>query len=182
MVKIDCCTRTWPCPPQVSQVLGVEPLAAASIAGLGRRAFGRPRSLANPAFGEGGNLDLGLGAEDRLLEIQFEFVPQVRAAENLRVGTLTARKDVAEHLAEDVAECLSGAETAAAATLEARMAKLIVDGALFCVAKNFVRFLAILELMLGRRIVRIAVGVVFHGEASIGLLDIRFGCIAWHIQ
>ena len=104
----------------------------AGLAGLGRRALGGARALAGLAFGQRGNLDLGLGAEHRLLEIELELVAQVRAAEHLRAPALAAREDVAEHLAEDVAEGIPGAEAAAAAALEAGVSELIVDRARLC--------------------------------------------------
>src|SRR5690606_2378086 len=83
-------------------------------------------------------------------------------------------KDVTEGIAEGVA-----AETAATATATARcqsvMTVLVIDGALLLVAQHFCGFLGFLEFLFGRGIVRIAIRMVFHRLATIGLLDV---CIA----
>ena len=105
-------------------------LAVAGIAGLGGGALGGSRALAGLALGEGRNLDLGVGAEHRLLEIELELVAQIGAAKHLRAAALAAGEDIAEHLAENVAERLAGAESAAAAALESGMPELVVDRAL----------------------------------------------------
>ena len=102
---------------------------------------------------------------------------KIRAAENLGAAALTAREDVAEHLAEDVAEGLAGRESAAAPALETGVAELIVDGALAGIRKHLVGLLALLESVLGLRVVGIAVGMKFHRQASIRLLDIRLAGI-----
>src|SRR6202795_5254128 len=52
-------------------------LTVAGIAGLGRSPLGGARALAGLALGQGGNLDLGVGAEDRLFEIEIELVAQI---------------------------------------------------------------------------------------------------------
>src|SRR6267378_8512153 len=53
------------------------------------------------------------------------------------------------------------------------MAVLIVDGALLSVREDFARFLRLFEELLRFLVVRIAVGVILHGEAAIRLLDLR---------
>ena len=169
MVKMDCCTRTWPWPLQVSQVFGVEPLAA-------------PRALAGLALAHGGNVDLGLGAEHRLLQIQFQLVAQVCAAEHLRSAALAAGKNIAEHFAENIAERLAGAESAAAVALQARVAELIVDGALMRIAQDLVGLFAFFETVLGFRIVGIAIRVKFHREAAIGLFDFGFRRVSRQVE
>src|ERR1700743_220028 len=92
-------------------------LAVAGVAGFRGGPFGRACALANFALAHGGDADLGLYAEHRLFQIQFEFVAQVRAAENLRSSALAARKNVAEHFTEYIAKCFAGAEAAAAVAL-----------------------------------------------------------------
>src|ERR1700731_4512497 len=49
-------------------------LAVAGIAGLGYRPLGGARTLAGLALGQGGNLDLGVGAEHGLIELQLQLV------------------------------------------------------------------------------------------------------------
>ncbi len=157
-------------------------LTAAGIAGLGRGALGGARALAGLAFHQRRNLNLGVGAEHRFLQIQFEFVAQIRAAKYLGAAALPAGEYVAEHLAENVAEGIAGTESAAAAPLQARMAELIVDGALLRVAEHLVGLLALLESMLGFRIVGIAIRMIFHGEAPVRLLDLGFRCVSRQLE
>src|SRR5580693_854865 len=157
-------------------------LAIAGIAGFRGRAFGGAGPLTGFALAHGGNVDLGLGAEHRLLQIQVEFIAQVRAAENLRSAALAAGKDVTEHFAENIAEGFSGAETAAAVALQARMSKLVVDRAFMRVAEDFVRLLALLETMFGIRIVGIAIRVKFHRETAVGLFNVGFRRVPRHVE
>ena len=169
MVKMDCCTLTWPWPLQVSQVFGVGALgSAAALAGL--------------ALAHGRNVNLGLGAEHRLLQIQFEFVAQIGAAENLRSAALPAGKDIAEHFAENIAEGLAGAEAAAAVALEARMSKLVVDGALMRIAQDFVRLFAFFETGFGFRVVGIAIRMKFHRETAVGLFYVGFRRVSRQVE
>ncbi len=133
-----------------------------------------PDALAGLALGQGGNLDLGVGAEHGLFEIDLQFIAQIGAAKHLRAAALTAGENIAEHLAEDIAERLAGAEPAAAAALEPGMAELIIDGALVRIAQNLVGFLGFLEFVFGFGIVRIAIRMKFHGKPAVGLLDVRF--------
>ena len=55
------------------------------------------------------------------------------------------------------------------------MAETIVGRALVLVGQDLVGFLGFLEVRLGLRIARIAIGVMLHGEAAIRLLDVGFG-------
>jgi hypothetical protein len=100
IVKMDCCTRTWPCPLQVSQVLGVEPLAAPvppqvlHSASVGMRISVRCRTPPAPDR-----------ARARSADPRRETPASGCAA--------AAGENVAEHLAEDVAERIGTAEAAA---------------------------------------------------------------------
>ena len=72
--------------------------------------------MAALALGELHHLDLGGGAEHRLIELEPELVAQVRPAKHLRAtAPACAAENVAEYVAEDVAESVPGAEAAAAA-------------------------------------------------------------------
>ena len=64
------------------------------------------------------------------------------------------------------------AAPAGAVTLYAGMTELIVGGTLLAVAQDFVRFLGFLEMMFGVLVVRVAIRMIFHGEAPVGLLDL----------
>ena len=153
-------------------------LAVTGIAGLRGGPLGASRALAGLALGKRGNLYLGFSAEHRLLEIELEFVAQIGAAKHLGAVALAAGENVAEHLAENVAECLTGIEAAAAASFETGVPKLVVDGALLRVAEDFVGLLRFLEFSFRLRIVGIAVRMVFHGEPAVGLLDIDLGRVS----
>src|SRR5216683_8076943 len=85
-------------------------LTVAGIAGLGRGPLGGARALAGLALGQGGNLDLGVGAEHGLFEIELQLIAQIGAAKYLRPAALPAGENVAEHFTEDVAEGLAGTE------------------------------------------------------------------------
>src|SRR6185436_508146 len=138
--------------------------------GLGAAAF------AGLAFAERREFYFGRVAEHRLFQVELEVVAQVRAAKDLPAAAPTAAEDVAEHVAEDVAERVGRAETATpAARGESLMAVLIVDRALLRVGQHFVGLLALLELVLGLVIVRIAVGVILHRQAAIRFLDLDLG-------
>src|SRR5579863_10436194 len=93
-------------------------LTVAGVAGLGRSPLGGARALAGLALSQGGNLDLGVGAEHRSFKIELEFVAQIGAAKYLRPAALSAGENVAEHFTENVAESLAGTEPAAAAAFE----------------------------------------------------------------
>jgi hypothetical protein len=163
--------RTWPAPPQVSQ----EP-------GCARR---RPTAAAGGAVHDRGELDLGGGSEHGLFEVERELVAQVGAAEGAAAAAApAAAEDVAEHVAEDVAERVAGVEARAAATrrVEARMAELVVGRAFLRIGEDLVGLLGLLELLFRLRVVRIAVRVVFHGEAPVGLLDVLLGGVSRHRQ
>ncbi len=157
-------------------------LAIAGIAGLGSGPFGRAGPFAGLALAHGRDVNLGLGAEHRLLEIQFEFVAKICAAENLSSAALAAGKDIAEHLAENVAERFPGAEAAAAVALEAGMPELVVDGALVRVAQHLVRLFAFLEAVFGFRVVGIAIRMKFHCEAAVGLFDLGFRRVSRQVE
>ena len=58
------------------------------------------------------------------------------------------------------------------------MSVLVVGSPFLAVGENFVGLLGFLEFFLGRRIVRIAVRVVLHGQLAVGLLDFVIARIA----
>ena len=62
--------------------------------------------------------------------------------------------------------------------LDAGVTILVVGSTLLAIRQDFVGFLGFLELLLGRRIVRVTVGVMFHGHLAVGLLDLVFAGVA----
>ena len=55
---------------------------------------------------------------------------------------------------------------------QARLPIAVVGGALFGITQHFIRLGDLLELLLGRFVTVVAVGVVGHGELAVGLLDV----------
>jgi len=131
--------------------------------------------------------DLRVLAVRGFLERDLHRVVQIGAAEHLLAARATALATLpAEDVAEDVAEGLGKpSETfcarGAAGThvrVDAGVAELVVGGALLRVREHLVGLLRLLELLLGLRVVRIAVRMEFHGQLAVGLLDLFFGSVA----
>jgi hypothetical protein len=59
--------------------------------------------------------------------------------------------------------------------IDAGVAELVVGRSLVLVREHFVRFFRFLEVLLGLRVVRIAVRVPLHGVLAVRLLDVLFG-------
>jgi len=55
------------------------------------------------------------------------------------------------------------------------MAVLVVGGALLRIGEHLAGFLRLLEALLGFPVVRVAIGMKLHREATVGLLDLRLG-------
>ena len=58
------------------------------------------------------------------------------------------------------------------------MAVLVVGRTLLRVGQDFVGFLGFLEVLLGLRVVRVAVRMVLHGQLAVGLLDLGLAGVA----
>jgi len=71
-------------------------------------------------------VDLGVGAEYGLFEIELQLVAQIGAPKYLRAAALPAGENVAEHFTEDIAERLAGVKPPPR-RLESGMSELIVD-------------------------------------------------------
>ena len=119
---------------------------------------------------------MGLDALGRLLELDFEVVAKVGAA--LRAGAASAAaepEDVAE-AAEDVFEAaeLRRIEPLRAVA-DAGVAEAIVAGALVAVAQDRVGLGRFLELLFGRLVALVAIGVELQRELAIRALDLLIG-------
>src|SRR5262249_12308849 len=109
----------------------------------------------------------------------LEVVAQIRAAEDGRAPAARAAEDLAEDVAEDVAEAAHArAGAARGVRIDAGVPELVVGGALLRFAEHLVGFFGLLEVLLGARIVRIAVRMPFHGQAPVGLLQVIFARVA----
>ena len=136
----------------------------------------RARALARRAGLLARDADLRLGALGRGLEGDLEVVAQIGAA--ARAGAAAAEgvaetEDVAEP-AEDVAEVGEHrrVEALAAALVHAGVAEAIVGGALVAVGEDRVGLGRFLELLLGRVVARVAIGVVLERQLAVGALDL----------
>jgi hypothetical protein len=149
-------------------------------------ALGGAGAVAGLAHRKGGHADLHRGAVHRLFQVDLQVVAQVRAAPHPRLLAAArpggGAEDVAEDIAEDVAEAAPRAATAPGARLDAGMAELIVGGAFARVGQYFIGLLGLLEILLGLLVVGIAVGVILHGEAPVGLFQFLVAGIAGHAQ
>lgn len=115
--------------------------------------------------------DLFFSAEAGFFERELEIVADVGALTRGvgRTGSSAASaKKVAEDIAEmakDIADILESGPAAAAA-IQPLMAKLIVERALFGVGEDVISLGRLLKLLLGLRIVRVAIGMVLEGELT----------------
>src|SRR5690606_7517560 len=143
--------------------------AAAVAAGAGR---------------QGGQLDALLDPGHGLLEVEFHHIADVGAAARAARGT--AAEDVAEDVPEDVAhvaEAGTRAGTAAAhAVLERGMPMGVVQPAPRRVGQHLVGFLAFLERLQRRGVPRVAVRVVLHRAAPVGLLQFVVAGVAGNAE
>jgi hypothetical protein len=158
-------------------------VAGAGGAGLGFAALLGALAVAGFAFGHGRDADAGFGAARGVFQRHFEVVAQVGAA--IDVGTAAAAlAATAEDVAEDVGEGVGKAAHAGAAgahaslRVDAGVAVLVVGGALLRVGEDLVGFLGLLELLFRLWVVRIAVGMVLHGQLAVGLLDVLIRSVA----
>src|SRR5690606_18675239 len=152
------------------------PDAVTRFGGDGLRAGCRAGTVAWLALSERRELDGRVVSEDRLLEVELEIVPKVCAAIDLTASAATPRaKDVAEHVAEDVAEGIRGTEPPAASGCETFVPMLVVDRAPLRIGEDLIGFLRLFELLLRLLIVGIAIGVILHRQPAVRFLDLGFG-------
>ena len=135
--------------------------AAAALAGHGR-----------------GHVDLGFAAFEGVLERNLQVVTEVGPSSAGAPGSPLAAHELTKQVVEDVGEGSAAEgkfETArprSPGLIEGGMAELIVGGTLLPVGQNVVGFADFLEFLFGGSVIRILVRMVFHGQLSIGLLDV----------
>src|SRR6185436_1230993 len=151
-------------------------LAAPVALGTGDRlgALLGARAVAGLAGLERAELDLPLGALDRVLEGDPQVVAQVgaglRAAAPGRAGCLAA----AEERVEDVGEAAEALEPGAGGAIDARLAEGVVPLPTIRVGQDLVRLVDLLEPLLGGRFI-VHVRVPLLGELAEGALDLGVG-------
>jgi hypothetical protein len=135
--------------------------------------------------------DLPFLTEDSFLELERHVEAKVAATLNPGGLALAAHVEhLAEEIAEDVADILSAegvtplkrAATRASAAAEGCVAVAIVGRSLVRVTQHLVRLAAGLELFFGLRIVRVAIGMVLHGELAIRRLHFLVGGVSRYAQ
>ena len=120
--------------------------------------------------------NLGVLAEDRLLELQRDVLPQVRTTLGPSAPTRTSAKkiteteEVSENLAEvvkdrgiDARRCSNSAYT--------RMTETVISRSFVRIRQNGVRFAALFELLFRVGIVGIAIRMKLQRQLAIGTLD-----------
>src|SRR5690606_6498613 len=145
--------------------------AATGAAGLELAVRGAA-AVAGGALLQGRDLDRAGDAAHRLLEVELPHGADVGAAPGAARPSAAA-EDVPEDVAEDVVHVgeAGPAGTAAHAVLEGGVAVLVVHPAPFGIGEDLVRFLALLERGFRGGVARVAVRVVLHRAAAIGLLE-----------
>ena len=121
------------------------------------------------------NLDAGLDALRRLLELDLEVVAKVGAA--LRAGAAAAAAE-AENVAEAAEDVFEAGELRRIESLraaDAGVAEAIVARALVAVAEDGVRLGRFLECVLGLLVARVAIGVELQRQLAIRALDLLIG-------
>ena len=119
----------------------------------------------------------------RLFQRDFQVVAEVGTTIDIGATAPTTTAAPTEYFIEDATEGIPEAATTSSAKtagllVDTRMAVLIIGGTFLAIRKNLVSLLAFLEFFLRPRIVRIAVGVVLHGQLAVGLLDLVFTGVA----
>ena len=151
--------------------------AAAGRAFHGLRPFFSAAAIAFFAGHLGRYLDRDRVAADCLFEIQPEFIAEISTTKYLASTAAAAAENIAKDIAENVAEALSTESAAWRDAPDTVMTKLVVRCTLVGIAQYFVRFFCLFEFAFGVAVFRAAIGMVFHGQASIRLFDLVVRCI-----
>src|SRR6185503_8278918 len=151
--------------------------AAAGRARGGAGAGGRAVARAGGAGLRARDLDVRLRPEGRLFERQVQVVAQVGAAPG-PAPPPPEQVAEAEEVAQDVAEVREDRGIEPARARHARVPVDVVTAALLGVAQDAVGLGRLLEPLLGLLVPRVAVGVVLHGQAAVGGLDLLLGGVA----
>src|SRR5690606_21102579 len=153
----------------------------AGAAGLDLAVF-RTAAVAVAALGQGRDLDALLDAGHGLFQVQLHHIADVRTAPRAAATTAGATETGAEDVAEDVPHARGRPAASTHAVLERSVAVGVVRAALAGVGQDLVGLLAFLERGLGCRIAGVAVRVVLHRTAAIGLLQLIVASVAGHAQ
>ena len=122
----------------------------------------------------GRHADFLIAATHGLLKRQLQGITQVGTTSRAATATAAATEDVAEDIAKDVTKAATAEATGSATslTIHASMAELVVGSTLLLIGEHFVGFLGFLEFGQGFLVIRVAIRMVFHGQASVSLFQI----------
>ena len=174
---LTCAAARGTCPLDREEALLGAHLAIARTAAAGRCRIGIVGAgTAAGAAGNGGrHANVRPLAGERLLESDLHVVSEIGTlhAGTGAAATAAAAHEIAEEIVEDIGKTVGEIVPVGTthAAVECRMPEAVVCRALLLVLENLVGFVDLLELDLGRRIIRVAVGVVLHRQLAIGLLD-----------
>jgi hypothetical protein len=161
-------------------------LAVAGAAGGGAGAGLGARAVAGVALVPAGDADLRVLSRGGFFQRDFHRVAQVGAAVHLLTAapaTLLA-EDVAKDVAKRLGKTAKAFRPAAHVRVDARVAVLVVGGALLRVGQHLVGLFGLLELDLGLHghAALVAVGVVLHRQLAISLLDFLIAGVLGNAQ
>ncbi len=98
-------------------------------------------------------------------------------------ATTTTTEDIPEHIAKDITEIGAAAKaTAATVGVNPGMTKLVIGSFFVFVGQDLIGFFDFFKAGLGRLIARVAVRVILHRQALIGLLDLPLAGVATDAQ
>ena len=120
------------------------------------------------------NADLNVLSGYRLLKGEAQVIAQIGAPVHPAPTASTTTENIAEDVTEDVGEApgnVTGSGAKPSAGLYPRMPELIIRGSLLRIVKHLVGSLGVLEPLLCLR-PGIAIRMVLHREAPVGLFDI----------
>jgi hypothetical protein len=129
-------------------------------------------------------VDLDIVTKNGLLKIKVQLISQIGTSKDLiPASPAAAAENISKNVAKNIAERIAWTESATSAgPIDAGTSKLVIRGSFAIVAQNFIGFFRFLELSLGFLIVRIAIGMVFHCETTVGFLDFSRRCAALDIK
>jgi hypothetical protein len=132
-----------------------------------------------------GHTDGGLFAFEGLNKRNFHVVAQVAAPRRCSALPPATPCKIAEHFIENVGKAAREIEpsgmrtgTAGTASLKGGVAETIVGRTFVLITKNLVSLANVFKLLFGVFVARILVGVVFHSQLTVRLLDVACTCVS----
>ena len=115
--------------------------------------------------------DLNRGAPDSSLKIKFEIVAKISPLTHMTAPATATSEYIAEDVTKNVTEISSAG---AGLAFHAGVPELIIATALFLIRKHFESLIGFFEFFFRFGVIRIPIRVIFHGHATVSLLDVGF--------